>query len=354
MAFRTFFDLLPVLLLFALGAALRATRVLDRDTIAGIKRLVVNLTLPVLLFDAFFRLQPDLRNLFLVVAVFLACVLMIFGGRLASRALRLDGPYAPLMFEGFEAGMLGYALFLGIAGDANLPYFAASDLGQVLFVFSILQAQLRSRETGARGLKVIVRGFVSSPVVVAIAAGLLIGSLLRALAGLGSTGVAAFIAASAGASAGSGAASGAGSGAASGTGSGAGDALTVVFASFWRLAAIVKALTMPLICFVIGADIELDRKNISFALRLVAGRIVTLGLLAFVVGYLFAVRLLGLPPIYGFAVLVLFLLPPPFVIPVFMLKGDEAEGKRVATTLSLHSLASILVIGLAAVVLAPR
>jgi hypothetical protein len=117
---------------------------------------------------------------------------------------------------------------------------------------------------------------------------------------------------------------------------------------------IVKALTMPLICFVIGADIELDRKNVAFALRLVVGRIVTLGLLAFVVGYLFAVRLLGLPPIYGFAVLVLFMLPPPFVIPVFMPKGDEAEGKRIATTLSLHSLASILVIGLAAVVLAPR
>ena len=342
MAYKTIFDLLPVLLLFAIGTALRATRVLDGNTIAGIKRLVVNLTLPVLLFDAFFRLQPDLRNLFLVVAVFLACVLMIFGGRLVSRALRLEGPYAPLMFEGFEAGMLGYALFLGIAGDANLPYFAASDLGQVLFVFSILQAQLRSRETGAGGPKAILRGFISSPVVLAIAAGLLVASVLRALSGFGWTEAASFVSASTGLPGGSGA------GAQAVTG------LSVAFASFWRLVGIVKALTMPLICFVIGADIELDLRNISFALRLVAGRIVTLGLLAFVIGYFFAVRLLGLPSIYGFAVLVLFMLPPPFVIPVFMPKGDEVEAKRVATTLSLHSLASILVIALAAVLLMPR
>ncbi|MDA8411928.1 MAG: hypothetical protein M0001_16255 [Treponema sp.] len=355
-AFRTIFDLAPVLALFALGIGLRAAKVLDGGAVAGLRKLVVSLTLPALLFDAFFRLRPDLRNLFLIIAVFISCVLMIYIGRATSRVLRLQSPYAPLMHEGFEAGMLGYALFLGIAGDAKLPFFAACDLGQVLFVFSVLQAQLRrkgrvaSESSGAassRGMALdLLRGFATSPVVIAIAVGLVLGTLLRAFSDGGSILASDFVGAAAAGGGGSGTVGGLG-------GAGSGDIASMLFASFWHLVALVKALTMPLICFVIGADIELDRDNLAFALRLTLGRMLVLVALAFVVGDLFAMRLLGLPSIYRFAIFVLFLLPPPFVISVFMPADDPKENRRVATTLSLHSLASILAVGVAAVVMAP-
>ncbi|HUW41048.1 MAG TPA: hypothetical protein VMV90_08540 [Rectinemataceae bacterium] len=355
-AFKTFLDVAPVLLLFALGVGLRSWRILDAAATAGLKSIVVNLTLPILLFDAFFRLHPDSRTIFLVAAVFASCVLMVFVGRAASRVVGLKSPYAPLMFEGFEAGMLGYGLFLGIAGDANLPFFAACDLGQVLFVFSVLQTQLLSlsarlaSKPNARGpargevdpgadletarlrARSLVRNFVRSPIVLAIVLGLASGLVLRALAASGSTGASAFIAAGA-------------------SGSPAGSALGRVelFAQpFWHLVAILKSLTVPLICFVIGSGIELDRENLAFALKLTATRIVLLAALAFVVGDLFARRVLGLPDIYRFAVLVLFLLPPPFVIAVFMPEHDEIENRRVATTLSTHALASIVAVAVAA------
>jgi predicted permease len=338
---KTFLDVLPVLLLFVLGVGLRAWRVLDAATTAGLKRIVVTLSLPVLLFDAFFRLRPDSRNLLLVAAVFASCLLMLFVGRLSSKVFRLEGPYAPLMYEGFEAGMLGYGLFLGIAGDANLPFFAACDLGQVLFVFSVLQAQLLSLGTrrGAQGdtefnaerqkMKSLVLNFVRSPIVLAIAAGLIAGTVLRAFAASGSTTASAFI------------------GAAGGSVT-ARDTVSLVSAPFWHLVATLKSLTVPLICFVIGAGIELDRENLAFALKLTATRMVLLSALAFAIGDLFAVRVLGLPDIYRFAVLVLFLLPPPFVIAVFMPVHDEKENRRVATTLSAHSLASIVAVGIVA------
>jgi len=337
-ALRTIFDIVPVLVLFALGIGLRAARVLDPGAVRGLRKLVVSLSLPALLFDAFFRLRPDLRNLFLVFAVFLACVLMISLGRLTSWILRLRSPYAPLMHEGFEAGMLGYALFLGIAGNSNLPFFAACDLGQVLFVFSVLQAQLRSGGRGALvsrrlALAGIVRGFVTSPVVIAIASGLALGALLRLFSAAGSTLSSAFLGAA--------------------EGNRGGSTASVIFASFWHLVGLVKALTLPLICIVIGADIELDRDNLAFAFRLTLGRMLILWALAFVVGDLIALRLLGLPSIYRFAILVLFLLPPPFVISVFMPADDVKENRRVATSLSVHSLVSIMAISLAAVVMGP-
>lgn len=343
-AFTTLLNVVPVLLLFALGVGLRSWRVLDAATTAGLKRIVVSLALPVLLFDAFFRLHADSQTTLLEVAIFASCALMIFIGRAVSRLAGLDSPYAPLMFEGFEAGMLGYGLFLGIAGDTNLPYFAACDLGQVLFVFSILQAQLlsmsgrrvspgssgASEDPAIRRAKILLQNFLKSPIVLSIFLGLVSGTVARALAAAGSTGAAAFIAAAKpGATA-------------------VAHPVWFVAGPFWHLVAILKSLTVPLICFVIGAGIELDRRNIFFALKLTATRIILLAALAFVVGDIIAKRLLGLPDIYRFAVLVLFLLPPPFVIAVFMPAHDEKQNRRVATTLSTHSLVSIAAVAIAA------
>ncbi len=309
----TLLEILPVLALFGLGLALRGARVLDPGGVGVLKKLVVNLSLPVLLFDAFFRLKPDGRNLALALAVFGTCCLMIPAGRAMSRALRLPGPHAPLMFEGYEAGMLGYALFLGIAGDEKLPYFAACDLGQVLFVFTILRSQLGAMAGGEGGgsrpgIRSLASSMIRSPVIAGIALGLALGMAARAAGVYGAV---------------------AESGAAS---------------AFWRLVDTLKSLTTPLICLVIGADIKIDRPSLGFALRLSLARLALMAALAFAIGDLFAVRLLGLPKAYAFAALVLFLLPPPFVIPVFMREGEGPEARRVATTLSIHSLLSIAAI----------
>jgi len=313
-------EILPVLALFALGFVLRKASVIDVAGIGILKKLVVNLSLPVLLFDAFFRLEPDGRNLVLALVVFGTCCLMIPAGRAMSTILRLPGPHAPLMFEGYEAGMLGYALFLGIAGDEKLPYFAACDLGQVLFVFTVLRSQLQLLSDGEGGgarpsLPSLGSSLIRSPVIVGIALGLVLGMGARA------AGIYGALAESEAASA------------------------------FWRLVDTLKSLTTPLICLVIGADIRIDRPSLGFALRLSLGRLALMAALAFAIGDLLAVRLLGLPEAYAFAALVLFLLPPPFVIPVFMKAGAEGESRRVATTLSVHSLLSIAAIAAASAAL---
>ena len=324
----TLFQVLPVLALFGIGALLRVAGILGPPAAEGIKRLVVGLCLPFVLFDAFFRLELGPRNALLAAAVFGACLAMVPAGRLCARALRLEGRYAPLLYEGFEAGMLGYGLFLGLAGDGGLPTFAACDLGQVLFVFSVLQAQLLGRRGEGGGLRKAALGFIRSPVVVAILLGLAAGLAARAAAAGGSTGAAAFLGAASG---------GPRDGSLAGMGASA----------FWRLVATLKSLTGPLVAFVIGAGIGLDRRDLAFSIKVVASRMALLGLAAFVVGDLVAVRLLGFPPLYRLAVYSLFLLPPPFIIPVFMTEGAHDESRRASTALSLHSLASIVAVSLA-------
>ncbi len=65
---------LPVLLLFGLGAVLRRRGFLAESTVADLRRFVLAVTLPSALFLTFLRVSFELRYLPIVVLVFTACV----------------------------------------------------------------------------------------------------------------------------------------------------------------------------------------------------------------------------------------------------------------------------------------
>jgi hypothetical protein len=53
-------------------------------------------------------------------------------------------------------------------------------------------------------------------------------------------------------------------------------------------------------------------------------------------------RLLGLDPVFQAAMLTMVLLPPPFVIPIFMRRGSEQDTNYVVNTLTLATLGTLL------------
>lgn len=55
------------------------------------------------------------------------------------------------------------------------------------------------------------------------------------------------------------------------------------------------------------------------------------------------VRILHLDVMYEYALLTIFILPPPFVIAVFMDKDDRENQQYVVNTLSLSTLLSLIV-----------
>ena len=135
---EAFSKVLPVILLFILGAFLRRTRFLAESTVGDLKKLIVNITLPAVLFLAFAGVNLEGRHLVIVAIVFAACLLALLLGRLIGPPLGLRSPYFPALMTGFEAGMMGYAIFGAVYGAGQIFNFAVVDLGQVLFVFFIL------------------------------------------------------------------------------------------------------------------------------------------------------------------------------------------------------------------------
>ena len=284
---------LPVFIMLGLGMLCRKTKLLSREGVNTLKSVAVNITLPAVMFSAFATAEYSLSSISIPVTMFAACLLALFLGFAGCRLFGLKGRLSPFMAAGFEAGMLGYALFAILFSEAERPAFAIVDLGQVLFVFTVYKALL----AGKGGLRGVVQEAVASPTVWAIIAGLIVGvsGLYRALIPSGISGII--------------------------------NAVT----------DFVAAPTSAIILLAIGYDLVFADVRWKETLKLVGLRLavsaVVLGLL------LVANRLLGNVMHTG-ALLMMLILPPPYVLPIFA--DVEEERADISSALSLLTLIGIL------------
>ena len=298
---EAFSKVLPVLLLFGLGAAFRRNGFLQPIAVDGLKKLIVNVSLPAVLFLAFAAVDLQPEHLLVAGMVFLACTTVLFAGRRLHGIAGTRSPYLPPLLTGFEAGMMGYAIFTAVYGAENVFKFAVVDLGQVIFVFFILVPYVQRQGMGAVSFGQTVRGFLVTPVILSIFAGILFNRL----------------------------------------------GLMPLVTSFPLTAAVITtlellaAVTTPLIGIVIGYEVNLGRTGLAAPTRTLAVRLaiwVTLGLLFTT---LVISRLFPGDTVAQAALMTLFVLPPPFVIPLFMAQAGAEDQRYVVNTLSLATLATL-------------
>jgi predicted permease len=167
---------LPVVVMIALGALARRTKLVVREGIGALQILVMKVTLPAVLLGAFYRAGYTL-NVVVIVALMFGCSLAAWAlGALAQKKLAGASKYLPFLTTGFEAGMMGYALYAMLFGQESIRSFAVMDLGQVLFVFTFYMAFLGAQEGDGKAMGARLMELVKSPTIVAIAAGELLGA----------------------------------------------------------------------------------------------------------------------------------------------------------------------------------
>jgi predicted permease len=293
---------LPILLVIGLGVLLRRLGLLTERTAGDLKRLVVNVTLPALLFLAFARLDAPLTSLGLVATMFLACLAGLLVGFALRRALGIRARTFPMLLTGFEAGMMGYALFASIYGAESLHRFALVDLGHVVFVFAVLIPVLQRATQGARPLRETLGGLLRSPVLLAIAGGLIADrtGLLRTLAA------------------------------------------TPVVSGLPDAVGLVGGMTTPLVALLIGHDLRLRLRGLARPALTLGLRLLLWIPAGVAIAELVVQRWLGLDRGYVAAVLLLVILPPPFVIPIFLPETAREELDDTVSTLALSTLVTLV------------
>jgi predicted permease len=299
---ETLLPVLPVVLLFVVGFSLQKVNFFTTEAIVGIKRIVSDIALPALLFKAFLAVEFKPSSLILIGAIFLTCFVMVLLGRLIAPLLKISTPYFSIMMGGFEMGMLGYALFLALYGGENLGKIALVDLGQVIFVFFVLMAILIKERDGVQDPKVLLKQFITSPIILSILCGLAFSFIAPSVKS------------------------------------------TPLLESLSSFIDMVGSLTVPLIAISIGYTIHIDTSNLSLSIKTIVVRKILSLIFFVIVNSLIVQSLLGLDRMYSYALMVMFLTPPPFVISIFMKQSDKKNMDYVANTLSLETVVSIVMI----------
>lgn len=292
--FRILQTALPVLAALALGVLCRKLNFLTRDGVDTLKKVVVNLTLPAVVFAAFATAEYSLQTIAIPVLVFLLCCLGLVLGRLLARLLRLPGRVTPYLAGGFEAGMLGYALFALLFPQASSARFAILDLGQTLFVFTLYKALL----SGGKETKSLWKDIVNTPILWGTFAGLLVGA----------TGLFAWM-----------------------TRNGSAAVVT-------SLTDFLSAPTGMMILLAVGYDLDFAQIRWRETARFVVLRLAAMAILFAVLLLVNRTLLHGI--IFEGAALLLFILPPPYVLPIFA--DEPSQRAQISSALSALTVVTLL------------
>jgi predicted permease len=298
---EAFSNVLPILFLLLVGVGLKRTQFIRQETVQDLKKVIVNITLPALLFLAFSQVALEPQYLLISGSVFAACLLVLLAARLIQPASGIATAYFPLLLTGFEAGMVGYAIYGSVYGQESIFRFGVVDLGQVIFVFFVMVPILERYTTGAQPFLATVKGFFKTPVILGIFAGIVFNQL-----GLVET-------------------------------FRSGPLSTSVL----ETVALIGGLTTPLVAIAVGYDMAFRSRRLWKPALTVGIRLAIWVVIGLLLSTLLVRRFLNLDQAFQAAVMTMFILPPPFIIPLFMAKAEVEDRDYVANTLTLATVVTL-------------
>lgn len=297
---------LPVFLALAIGMFCRKKNFLTREGVDTLKKVIVNLTLPFVLFASFAKVDYSLSALAIPGIIFVTCCVMLGLGFLVIKITRTNSKLSPFLASGFEAGMLGFALFALLFPDESQSQFAILVLGQEIFVFTLYKMLL----TGKASLKAVIKDFVTSPTLIAVILGIIVGAtgLLDLFDKWGVS--------------------------------------KIIFA----ITDTISAPTGTIILFAVGYDLVLREIPWRKTIGMMAMRLGIAGAMLGLIILLNRTVLDGM--IFEGAAVLLFMLPPPYVIPIFA--DEPSERAHISGSLSALTLVTMILFAVCTVVLGLR
>jgi predicted permease len=295
--------LLPVLIILTVGWILRKKNIISAESVDELKQLIVNVALPCILFLSFSKTALEARYLLIVVFVFAICLSMYGFGFLLRR--RLPGVFGslftPWFMSGFEFGMIGIGLFAALFGSENLPLITLIALGHEFFAWFVAIPYVQFKDSGRFHLIETLGKFIRTPVILGI-----LGGLAANLSGLYAF-------------------------------------LQTVFWGRSLLGAMttISNMLVPLILIVVGYSLIIEKGNAGKVAGYIAARLI----LMLPVGafFLFLIHTLvgQVDPLFNVAFYAFLILPPSYLIPVFV-RDNEEERHFFSQTVVYYTLVSFM------------
>lgn len=288
---------LPIVLMLLLGMLCRRKGILSPEGLAGIRSVVGDICLPVVLFNAFFTAHYSKTVALTFLTVYIGFGAALLAGFALRRLVGTHGKFMPLLLTSAEGGMLGYALYGVLMGEQS--GFATVDLGQTVFAYTGFLGALflaDGKKPTAAGL---LKNMVTNKCCIGMALGILLGVF-----GVGEM------------------------------------VLSAPAGGILKQAiSMVTAPTSALVLLVVGYDLELNRGILRPVVVTVICRLAVMAVLLVCVSFL-VFRFVPYDRSLQIALMILYALPAPFIIPMFA--DVKEEGTYISTTLSLQTICTIV------------
>lgn len=164
--------IIPIFLLILFGVFLRYKKWVKEDTIYEIKKGIINISLPCILFRMFRTMQFEKQFIWIVVIFFSMLILFYFIGFILLKIKFFQYHLLPFVVTGFAFGTLGIPLYSSVYGMENLQLLSILGIGHGIFVWFILVTLLKIQLSKQRFSINNIKSFTKSPLIIAIFLGL--------------------------------------------------------------------------------------------------------------------------------------------------------------------------------------
>jgi predicted permease len=283
--------IIPILLLITIGSLMYHRKWLDNHTADRLKLGVIKIALPAIIFLTFKNMTIEIEYLWLSIIMFGLLCVFYFVGKFINRLFAFNDVLIPFFTTGCTFGLLGIPLFEGVFGIEHLSELSILGIGNEFFVWFVY-VTLIGKEMGTKSFnrKTVIE-FITSPIIIAIVAGLAINL----------------------------------------TDSNGYFEQNTILKGLLRTLEYLASMTTPIILIIIGHGIRLDTKHLARAFRMLVVRIVAVLSIGYTVKIVLIDQLFNnLSPMFNLAYFTFLILPPPFSLAIFVGQYSSEENTAVA------------------------
>ncbi|ONI45678.1 hypothetical protein AN640_04250 [Candidatus Epulonipiscium fishelsonii] len=304
---------LPVILIFALGIWCRKSNFLSPETMKDMKKFVINVAVPCVLFETFVNMEIKMEQLTLLILMLILLALVMVGGKLCDFIPTLKYKYNPYICSGFSFALLGIGLFSMIYGPENLGIFSIMGLAQELFVWSFYYLIFRiDTQNKKLDLKILLN-IIKSPIIISIALGIIF-NIFGIISMLGTNSI---------------------------------------MVGTLKAVSYIAAISTPFMLISLGYGLTFETKYIKSSIKLMGIRAGVLFFIGAVFKVLIIDNIIETNTLFNISYITFLLLPPMFSLPLLVAEeGTEEDANIVNCVVGIYTIISILAI-MALSVIAP-
>jgi len=286
---------LPIIFLISFGLLIQRKNILKQSTIIDIKKIVMNISLPAVLFITFINMDFKKEYYLIILCIVLLMIIMYFTGVMLNMFKRIHNPLNPFMSTGFSFGLLGVPLYGTVFGIENLGKISVIGVGHELFMWFIFFTLLKIKFNNEKFSTSTIIEMLKSPLIIGVVLGIV----------LNITGFKSFIYAI--------------------------GILKGIFITIQYMANIAT----PLILIIVGYDLKINKKYLRRSIRIVILRIMVVFIIGYAFKFLVLDALIKNDTLFDYAYFTFLILPPPFSTPIFMDKYNSYEYRDLANNVTV-------------------